>query len=183
MKLKSQHSKGIIAEKNVLQENLKNFYEKNDLNFNINNNKNNNYGLNETFKKLVNENNGEKLFNNLKNNNTSYLSNDSFDGYWVLMKDWSECSLKCDGGEQIKVMLCIPPKNEGKPCEGEAIQKRKCNQQPCPLEISVDSLFSENDNSQISASQSSKAIEKAYLKLNANYLYYGAISDYSNNLN
>jgi hypothetical protein len=58
------------------------------------------------------------------------------DGYWVLLSVWSQCSLKCGGGEQTQQWICFPPKNKGKPCIGESIEKRSCNQGPCPNVIS-----------------------------------------------
>lgn len=54
------------------------------------------------------------------------------DGYWVLIWDWSECSLKCGGGTSHQQWRCMPPKNGGKPCKGSAIRVKPCNSQPCP---------------------------------------------------
>ena len=54
------------------------------------------------------------------------------DGYWILLQDWSSCSKKCGGGVQFQHLMCIPPKNGGKPCEGPALREKPCNQQPCP---------------------------------------------------
>lgn len=54
------------------------------------------------------------------------------DGYWILLQDWSQCTLKCGGGEQYQQLVCVPPKENGKPCEGPSIRKRPCNSQPCP---------------------------------------------------
>ncbi len=70
------------------------------------------------------------------------ISSDSIDGYWVVMKEWSECTLKCDGGKQYQRLLCIPPKNNGKPCQGDPVNIRPCNVNPCPKEISLDFFFS-----------------------------------------
>lgn len=54
------------------------------------------------------------------------------DGYWVLLQDWSQCTLKCGGGKQVRQLTCIPPKKGGKNCQGSSIQERECNTQPCP---------------------------------------------------
>lgn len=54
------------------------------------------------------------------------------DGYWIVLQDWSSCTLKCGGGKQVKQLQCIPPKAGGKPCQGAAIRERPCNTQPCP---------------------------------------------------
>ncbi len=54
------------------------------------------------------------------------------DGYWVLLQDWSECSVKCGGGTQEQQWICVPPRNKGKPCMGDNIRERKCNPQSCP---------------------------------------------------
>lgn len=54
------------------------------------------------------------------------------DGYWILLQDWSTCSVKCGGGFQHKQLMCVPPKPGGKPCSGEAMRKKACNEEPCP---------------------------------------------------
>jgi len=53
-------------------------------------------------------------------------------GYYVLLQDWTQCTLKCGGGLQYRQLICNPPKNGGKPCEGPSIRTRPCNTQPCP---------------------------------------------------
>lgn len=59
------------------------------------------------------------------------------DGYWVLLQDWSQCSLKCGGGKSVQHWMCVPPKQGGKPCLGKAIREKKCNTQPCPGQSSL----------------------------------------------
>jgi hypothetical protein len=54
------------------------------------------------------------------------------DGYWILLQDWGQCTLKCGGGLQYRQLVCVPPKGNGKPCEGPSIRTRPCNEQPCP---------------------------------------------------
>lgn len=54
------------------------------------------------------------------------------DGYWILLSDWSECTLKCGGGYRYQQWMCIPPKKGGRPCIGQAIRTRPCNRKPCP---------------------------------------------------
>jgi len=54
------------------------------------------------------------------------------DGYWLTLQEWSQCSKKCDHGTSTYQRMCIPPKNGGKPCQGEAILVKPCNPQPCP---------------------------------------------------
>jgi len=54
------------------------------------------------------------------------------DGYWLLLQDWSPCSVKCGGGLQYQQWQCIPPKNGGKPCAGNSIKTKKCNTNKCP---------------------------------------------------
>jgi hypothetical protein len=49
------------------------------------------------------------------------------DGKWVLLHDWSECTLACGGGKSFLQQMCMPPKNGGKPCVGNAIVSRECN--------------------------------------------------------
>lgn len=54
------------------------------------------------------------------------------DGYWVLLQDWTQCTLRCGGGWSYQHFYCYPPKNGGKPCVGKAIRQKPCNLQPCP---------------------------------------------------
>jgi len=54
------------------------------------------------------------------------------DGYWIVLQNWSQCSLKCGGGISTFQRMCIPPKKGGKPCQGKAILTKECNKQPCP---------------------------------------------------
>jgi hypothetical protein len=54
------------------------------------------------------------------------------DGYWIVLQMWSQCTLKCGGGKSFLQRMCVPPKDGGKPCEGEAILSKDCNKQPCP---------------------------------------------------
>lgn len=54
------------------------------------------------------------------------------DGYWIILQDWTNCTLKCGGGKQVRQLSCVPPKLNGKECQGTAIRERPCNTQPCP---------------------------------------------------
>lgn len=54
------------------------------------------------------------------------------DGYWVVLQNWTPCSLKCGGGTSTLQRMCVPPKEGGKECDGEAILTKKCNEQACP---------------------------------------------------
>jgi len=53
------------------------------------------------------------------------------DGYWTTIQEWSQCNMRCGGGEEVFQRLCVPPKDGGKPCEGESVLRRPCNTQPC----------------------------------------------------
>jgi hypothetical protein len=55
------------------------------------------------------------------------------DGYWKELSGWSQCSVKCGGGEKVYQRMCIPPLGNGKPCEGQSILKEKCNLTPCTI--------------------------------------------------
>lgn len=59
----------------------------------------------------------------------------AIDGYWQILQDWSQCDLKCGGGTSTLQRICIPPKGNGKPCDGAQILTRKCNIQPCQNNI------------------------------------------------
>jgi hypothetical protein len=54
------------------------------------------------------------------------------DGYWIILQNWTDCTLKCGGGKSYQQWRCIPPRNGGKPCKGKAIRVRSCNIQKCP---------------------------------------------------
>merc|ERR1711957_1141263 len=72
-----------------------------------------------------------------KNENKRIKAGAPIDGKWVLIWDWSQCSLKCGGGSTFQQWRCFPPKNGGKPCKGDAIRRKNCNSFPCP---GIDSL-------------------------------------------
>lgn len=56
----------------------------------------------------------------------------SIDGSWIILQNWSECTLKCGGGQSYQHRMCVPPQNGGKPCVGSAILIKPCNTQSCP---------------------------------------------------
>ncbi len=70
------------------------------------------------------------------------------DGFWVLLQDWSQCTLKCGGGVQYQQWMCQPPLPGGKPCQGMPVRSRPCNIQPCP-NVSGISSFAKNKNEQV----------------------------------
>ena len=59
------------------------------------------------------------------------------DGYWILLQDWTSCSLKCGGGLHYQHWMCVPPKKGGKKCKGQAVRTEPCNTQPCPGTIGL----------------------------------------------
>eukprot|EP00340_Litonotus_pictus_P006921 CAMPEP_0170517440 /NCGR_PEP_ID=MMETSP0209-20121228/3432_1 /TAXON_ID=665100 ORGANISM="Litonotus pictus, Strain P1" /NCGR_SAMPLE_ID=MMETSP0209 /ASSEMBLY_ACC=CAM_ASM_000301 /LENGTH=752 /DNA_ID=CAMNT_0010802691 /DNA_START=71 /DNA_END=2325 /DNA_ORIENTATION=+ len=60
-------------------------------------------------------------------------ANPNIDGYLKRINDWTQCTLKCGGGWTYQQWKCIPPKPLGKPCSGDLIRKKKCNEDPCPV--------------------------------------------------
>lgn len=54
------------------------------------------------------------------------------DGYWITIQEWSMCTLKCGGGKSYFQRMCVPPVENGKPCQGESVLVKDCNRQPCP---------------------------------------------------
>ncbi len=68
------------------------------------------------------------------------------DGYWLTLQNWSQCNKKCDGGISTFHRMCVPPKNGGKPCDGEGIITKKCNMHPCPLVGDNDPNSNKNNN-------------------------------------
>lgn len=67
------------------------------------------------------------------------------DGYWIVLQDWTQCSLKCGGGTSTLQRMCVPPKNGGAACEGQAIMTRPCNTNPCPNVRGTDPLKGGNN--------------------------------------
>ena len=53
-------------------------------------------------------------------------------GYWMLLQDWTDCTLSCGGGFHYQQWMCVPPKRGGIDCQGDSIRRRACNTQPCP---------------------------------------------------
>lgn len=76
---------------------------------------------------------------------SSVLVQNAVDGYWITLQSWSTCSLKCGGGTQSYHRMCVPPKSGGKPCQGEAILIKRCNEQPCPTVKSPQDKSKENE--------------------------------------
>jgi hypothetical protein len=60
------------------------------------------------------------------------------DGYWILLQDWTTCSLKCGGGLSYQQWMCVPPKKGGRKCIGKPVRTRPCNSQPCPITKTID---------------------------------------------
>ena len=49
---------------------------------------------------------------------------------WILLQDWSQCTLACGGGQSYRHRFCLQP--EGAPaCTGKSIESKTCNTQPC----------------------------------------------------
>lgn len=87
----------------------------------------------------------------------------STDGYWMILQNWTPCTLKCGGGLSYLQLMCVPPKDGGKPCDGEAIRTRPCNPQPCPQINEVKSLIPKM--AQGGGSNSTNVMEKPIVKM------------------
>ena len=83
------------------------------------------------------------------------------DGYWVLLQDWSQCTLKCGGGLQYQQLMCVPPKEGGKPCDGNPIRTRPCNSQKCPPIIELQKVGLNRKSNPLKAPNMNKPIVKA----------------------
>ncbi len=59
------------------------------------------------------------------------------DGYWIMLQDWTDCTLKCGGGKSYQQWMCVPPKAGGRPCQGKSVRTRPCNIQPCPIAAKI----------------------------------------------
>ena len=56
------------------------------------------------------------------------------EGGWLILQDWSQCTLACGGGRQYLQRMCIKEKNNNQPCSGPTILTKECNKQLCPDE-------------------------------------------------
>lgn len=81
------------------------------------------------------------------------------DGYWIILQNWTPCTLKCGGGLQYLQLMCVPPKQGGAACKGDAIRTKPCNQQPCPQIGTLKSLMP-NQSGQNPTAQMEKPIIK-----------------------
>lgn len=66
------------------------------------------------------------------------------DGYWILLQDWTQCSLKCGGGTSYQQWMCVPPKKNGRKCQGKAIRTKPCNVQPCPGNLGLKNEYTKS---------------------------------------
>ncbi len=82
------------------------------------------------------------------------------DGLWIILQNWTPCTLKCGGGLQYLQLLCKPPVRGGKPCQGEAIRTRPCNPQPCPKFDTVNALLPHADSA-----NPTNVVEKPIVKI------------------
>ena len=58
----------------------------------------------------------------------------SVDGGWSLWSNFSACSRTCDPGIKSRFRSCTnpEPKNDGKPCGGNPVEKENCFEIECP---------------------------------------------------
>ena len=51
------------------------------------------------------------------------------DGDWTMFSAWSDCSVTCGIGTQVRTRICENPRsqNGGKPCVGENSEIRQCD--------------------------------------------------------
>jgi hypothetical protein len=96
-------------------------------------------GIFESLKSTKKKSRGKKTISSLKPSKEKGIEryygpghNIHKDGYWMLINDWSQCTLKCGGGKSYQQWACVPPKPGGKKCMGNSIRIKPCNEQPCP---------------------------------------------------
>ena len=54
------------------------------------------------------------------------------DGVFEEWSMWSECTVRCGGGEMYRNRSCDGPSYGGQPCAGEWNETATCNDHPCP---------------------------------------------------
>ena len=93
--------------------------------------------------------------------------NVNIDGYWILLNDWTQCTLKCGGGLSYQQWMCIPPKTGGKDCIGQAIRTKPCNDQPCfsPSGSGADGSGSKSDEESLIPSETNTVIAPVFKML------------------
>jgi hypothetical protein len=128
LKIDEQHEEGILAMKHNPATEKKDTIQ--DL---LNPNKNTDRTKNHP--KLSKDKNGNLVvgFNSTENQLLT-------DGYWIILQDWTQCSLKCGGGTSTLQRMCVPPKSGGKECIGDRITTKPCNMHPCPDVFKTDEL-------------------------------------------
>lgn len=62
------------------------------------------------------------------------------DGVWASWTTWSECSVSCGYGEQLRVRVCIGPLYGGHNCSGLDTDRQTCHEIPCPGAVVTISL-------------------------------------------
>jgi len=89
------------------------------------------------------------------------------DGYWILLQDWTRCTLKCGGGKRYQHWMCVPPKNGGKKCTGKAIRTKPCNTQKCPEVSHVLALHTKNRRNQKQKGKKGSGFQRPIVKIAA----------------
>ena len=51
---------------------------------------------------------------------------------WILLQDWSQCTLACGGGKSYRHRFCVQPTGANA-CIGTSIEEKPCNSQPCNI--------------------------------------------------
>ena len=87
-----------------------------------------------------------KLPEDCQDSDSSSVKGGSADGYWIVLQNWSQCNVKCGGGNSTLQRMCVPPVRTGKACEGEALLTRQCNKDPCPGQDPTNIVFDKNGN-------------------------------------
>ena len=71
-----------------------------------------------------------------------YFSNGLFtffvvNGGFTEWGEYSKCSADCGGGTQYRTRTCTnpSPQHGGKACEGDCMEERDCNTEPCPSKL------------------------------------------------
>jgi hypothetical protein len=116
-------------------------------------------GILETLKSTKSKTRGKKSITGLKPRKEKGIEryygpghNIHKDGYWMLINDWSQCTLKCGGGKTYQQWMCVPPKPGGKNCIGNPIRVKPCNEKPCPaFTISLSPALKKNKNNKVIA--------------------------------
>ena len=68
-------------------------------------------------------------------------------GNWSEWTSWTQCTLDCGGGAQVRGRACVNPRPQygGQDCEGDIVELGHCNLHPCPSKLNKRFFINRSD--------------------------------------